>query len=492
MIKAVLNNALSTELNRSVGPRFFLPLSGPWRDLAVDLLNHIAPAFSRGRRSLPRIEVLALIEELIVDHPAVSLPEEAASSAKEWNSPNYRANYYLNQLIEAGWILEDEFRHNLRRMTVSLDSNAHALLALLHDMSSSTFSRTARFSDTFRSVINAVLDEQRPVFGEHDAQPYATLKDMIDRCSKGMVVLRRIENIFRRITREQTETLSRRRNLELVVDELQQLTRTQYYQELNNPQLFAQCDQAVGRLEDIEFGPDFIRRMTAECITRGETTDELVAELRVREQLRELSDLLAGMRGEAAQIERWASRFLAASLAKFRHLQAIPSRQIEAARTRLEAIAVSLAGKKWWQDLPVDALPPCRLPAFEFVWGRDSLHASRVPRVTFKPGPVRRTIARLDEAVLAQLLATRRKAITIPRACRFIVSLLPEPGQAIESTQMQLDDLDSMLNVVACLCYASSPKVNFVIERPKRKAGQSRYVPAGMWLLERFTLRRTR
>src|SRR4051794_32836724 len=106
---------LSTELNRSVPARFFLPLAGPWRDVAAGLLNHLAPAFLRGKRSLPRAEVLALIEELIVDHPSVTLPEEQAS-LKDWNSSSYRANYYLNHLIKAGWIVEDELRYNLRRV----------------------------------------------------------------------------------------------------------------------------------------------------------------------------------------------------------------------------------------------------------------------------------------------------------------------------------------------------------------------------------------
>ena len=497
---------LSAEFEKSAGHRFFQPLSGSWRSIAIDLLAGLAPEFARGRRSIPRVEVVALIEEVISDHPLVSFrpaelqdgtmvdtpPAEAGARVNDWNSPGYRANYYFGQLVSAGWLIEDEFRHNLRRMTVSLDPNAHALLALLRDMSSSSLSTTARFSDTFRSVINTVLDVQRPIFGEHDDNPYATLKDAIDRCAKGMVVLRRIENIFRRITREQAETLDRRRNLELVVDELHQLTRTQYYQELQNPFLYTHCEQAVSHIDDIAFQPATIQRMVQECIARGESASDAVAEIRVRDLLHELSALLAGLRGEAQQIERWATRFLQASLAKFRHLQTIPSRQIEIARRQIDAVAVSLAGMKWWQELPLEALPPCRLPEFGFVWGRSSLHTPHSPRATFKPVPVKRSRQLLDAAVLEQLLATRRKAITIDRACRFVASTIPEPGKSIASHHLKLDDLGALLDVVACFCYASSPKVNFRIERPRPLRNESRYVPAGKWLLERFTLHRIR
>lgn len=490
MNEAATLDTLSIELNRSVAPRFFLPLSGPWRNLAVDLLNHLAPAFSRGRRSLPRTDVLALIEEVVLGHPAVSLPSAGDASDKEWDSPTYRANYYFGQLVSAGWIVEDEFRHNLRRMTVSLDSNAHALIALLRDLASSNLSTSARFSDTFRSVLDTILDPHRHVFGTHDERPYATLKDLIDRCAKGMLVLRRIENVLRRFTREQAETLSRRRNLELVVEELQKLTRTQYYQELQNPLLFSRCAEAVVRLDEVAFTADSVHRLKAECLLRAEAEDDATAEVRVRRLLDELTHLLTGLRGEAAQIETWAARFLKASLAKFRHLQTIPSRQVELARSQLDRVTAALGGRKWWQDLSVDLLPPPRLPDFGFLWGRSSLHQPHVTRPILSPPRLRRSTPVLDEEVIQQLAATRRKALTPERASRFVSRVIPNVGGSIESLALLLPDADALLDVVACFCYANSPKVNFRIER--NRAAGARYVAAGAWLLERFTLHRTR
>jgi hypothetical protein len=490
MATASPHTLLSTELNRSVSPRFFLPLAGPWRDVAVDLLNHLAPAFLRGKRSLPRTEVLALIEELIVDHPAVKLPEDQTASAKDWNAPSYRANYYLNHLIKAGWIVEDEFRYNLRRVTLSLDSNAHAVLVLVRDVASSSLSTSARFSDTFRSVLDTVLDQVQPVFGPQDEKPYGKLKDLLDRGSKGMLVLRRIENVLRRFTREQAETLSRRRNLELVADELQKLTETQYYQELQDPMLFARCAQAVARLDEITFSADPIHRLAADCLQRGEAADTADAELRVRAQLGELSDLLGGLRAEAAQIEQWAARFLKASLAKFRHLQAIPSRQIEIARQRLAIVAEALSGEKWWQTLPTELLPPPRLPDFGFLWGRNSLHHQGIARTVLPPRPVRRPMAQLDDALIAQLTATRRRALTPERANAFVIRLIDQVGDSVQSHALTLGDTDALLDLVACFCYAESTKANFKLTRTKPRSG--RYVPAGKWLLERFTLLRTR
>jgi hypothetical protein len=435
---------------------------------------------------------LALIEELIADHPAVELPIEGETLANEGSGLSYRANHYLNQLIDAGWLIEDEFRHNLRRMTLSLDSSAHALLALLRDVASSNLSTSARFSDTFRSVLDTLLDPVRPVFGLHDDKPYATLKDLIDRCSKGMLVLRRIENVLRRFTREQTETKSRRRNLELVVDELKKLTSTQYYQELQNPLLFARCAEAVARLEEVAFTSECIHRLVTECVQRGEEIDGAAAELRVREQVTELGNLIFGLKGEAAQIEHWAARFLKASLAKFRHLQAIPSRQVELARARMEVIVEALAGRKWWQDLPDELMPPCRLPEYGYVWGRSSLYQPRTQQVVSPPQPVRHPVARLDDSIIAQLAATRRKAITPERANAFIVHSIADVGGSIESHKLTLADTEALLDIVACFCYAGSPKVNFSLNRTDPPAGASRYVPAGRWLLERFTLHRIR
>jgi hypothetical protein len=491
MTTVASSRLLSTELNRSVSARFFKPLYF-WRDLSIDLLNHLAPAFSRGRRCLPRSEVLALIEELIAHHPAVRFPEDQSASLKEWNQLNYRANYYLRQLVEVGWIIEDEFRYNLKKVTLSLDSNAHALLAFLQDISSSSLSTSARFSDTFRSVLDTILDPTRRVFGPQDEKPYGRLKDLLDRCSKGMLVLRRIENVLRRFTHEQAETLSRRRNLELVADELQQLTRTQYYQELQDPSLFARCTKAVARLDEVFFVTEDIARIAAECLQRGEATDDADAELRVRAQLTELSNLLNGLRGEATQIEQWASRFLKTSLAKFRHLQVIPSRQVEIARARMAAVAEAIKGKRWWQELPVEKLPPCRLPDYGFVWGTSSLYQAPSARPVLPPQRVRRPSACLDEDVIAQLALTRRKALTPERANDFIARNIANIGGVLASHELNLATSDDLLDVVACFCYAASPKANFKIVRAKPEKGVSRYVPAGHWLLERFTLHRTR
>jgi hypothetical protein len=205
-----------------------------------------------------------------------------------------------------------------------------------------------------------------------------------------------------------------------------------------------------------------------------------------------LSDLLAGLRGEATQIEHWAARFLKASLAKFRHLQAIPSHQVEIARARIEAVANALGGRKWWQDLQVELLPACRFPEFGFVWGRTSLYQPHAHRTMLPPQAVRRPIARLDDAVIAQLAATRKKAITPERANAFIARCIPKAGATIESRALVLADTDALLDVVACFCYAASPKVNFKLIRPRLSSGEGRYVPAGKWLLERFTLHRTR
>ena len=167
---------------------------------------------------------------------------------------------------------------------------------------------------------------------------------------------------------------------------------------------------------------------TSDCLQRDEAPDTATAETRVRDQLAELCALLTGLRGEATQIEHWAARFLKASLAKFRHLQAIPSRQVEVARASVELIVQALSGRKWWQDLPEELLPPCRLPEFGFVWGRSALFQPHVPRTQLPPQRVRRPIARLDKTVIDQLAATRRKAITPERANAFVTRLVAEVG----------------------------------------------------------------
>jgi hypothetical protein len=109
---------LSDEFSKSVGPRFFQPLVGSGRDLSIDLLARLADTFGRGRRSIPRSEAVDVLKDALVDHPAFlgSLP--AGELAPEWGDASYRANYHLSQFIEAGWVLEDEFRYNMRKRTV--------------------------------------------------------------------------------------------------------------------------------------------------------------------------------------------------------------------------------------------------------------------------------------------------------------------------------------------------------------------------------------
>lgn len=322
---------LSAEFSKSVESHFFQPLAGEGRNLSIDLLAKLADSFEHGRRSMLRSEAADVLKEALVGHPAflVSLP--AGETETQWSDPSYRANRHLAQFIEAGWVREDEFRYNLRKRTVVLDSNAQALLALLREISGASTPTSSRFSDTFRSVIDAIVSPIQPAFGAASEKPYGKLRDMLDRCAKGTLVLRRIENLLRRFTREQAETLSRRRNLELVIVELQDLTRTQYYKELNDPLLFQRGDEAAIRLEEITYDSELLQRMASECLEREEASNFAAAQLQVIDLIDGLAGTLRGLRNEAQQIEHWAGRFLSASLAKFRYLQSVPSRQLEIA-----------------------------------------------------------------------------------------------------------------------------------------------------------------
>jgi hypothetical protein len=482
---------LSEEFSKSVGPRFFQPLVGSGRELSIDLLARLADSFDRGRRSIPRSEAVDVLKDALVDHPAFLASLPAGESTTEWSDPSYRANYHLSQFVEAGWVLEDEFKHNLRKRTVVLDSNAQALLALLREISGASLHTSSRFTDTFRSVIDAIVSPTNQAFGTADEKPYATLRDMLDRCAKGMLVLRRIENLLRRFTREQAETLSRRRNLELVVVELQGLTKTQYFRELNNPLLFQRSDAAASRLEELTYAGDLLQRMAIECVAREEATDPAAAQLQVIDLFYQLADTLRGLREEAHQIERWASRFLAASLAKFRHLQSIPSRQLEVALSRLSELADQIAGRKWWQVLPAEKFAMARLPELGFMWGTSSLW--RIPRLSDDqpPLPARRPQRGMNEEILRQLREVRRKAITQRRACAFVERILKIPGDRIDSTQLLIRDHDTLVDVLSCLCYANATHTNFRVYPADRTNGVARYAAAGDWYLERFTLERT-
>lgn len=481
---------LSAEFSKSVGSRFFQPLTGHGRDLSIDLLDRLAESFARERRSIPRSEAVDVIKEALIDHPSflASLPE--GESATEWKDPSYRANYHLSQFIEAGWILEDEFKYNLRKRTVVLDSNAQALLSLLREIGCASLKTSSRFTDTFRSVIDAIVSPNRQFLSELDEQPYATLRDMLERCAKGTLVLRRIENLLRRFTREQAETLSRRRNLELVVFELQGLTRTQYFRELNNPLLFQRGDAAASRLEELTYEGLLLQRMAKECVDREEAPDVVEAELQSIDLLRELADILRGLRHEAQQIERWATRFLAASVAKFRHLQSVPSRQLEIALESVSDAASEIAGRKWWQTLAVERFPAPRLPELGFLWGNSSLWHPPLRTTNSTPIPVRRPKHTLDEEAVRKLYEARRKAITQKRACAFVERMLKNPGDRFESAQLQIRDHGTLIDVLSCLCYANASRINFRIYRVGSRDELSRYVSTGDWYMERFVLER--
>lgn len=483
---------LSEEFSKSVGPRFFQPLVGSGRDLSIDLLARLAGSFDRGRRSIPRFEAVDVLKDALVDHPAFLASLPVGESAPEWGDASYRANYHLSQFIEAGWVLEDEFKYNMRKRTVVLDSNAQSLLALLREMSGASLNTSSRFTDTFRSVIDVIVSPTNQAFGAADEKPFATLRDMLDRCAKGMLVLRRIENLLRRFTREQAETLSRRRNLELVVVELQGLTRTQYFRELNNPLLFQRSDAAASRLEELTYDGALLQRMANECVAREDAPDVTAAQLQVIDLFHELADTLRGLREEAQQIERWASRFLAASLAKFRHLQSIPSRQLEVALARVSEVAEQIAGRKWWQVLPAETFARARLPDLGFMWGTSSLW--RMPRLANdqKPMPARRPQRGMSEEILRQLHEVRRKAITQRRAFAFVERILERAGDRIDSTQLSIRDHDTLVDVLSCLCYANATRTNFRVHPVDRVNGAGRYAPAGDWFLERFILERTR
>lgn len=481
---------LSAEFSRAVPRNFFRPLAGESRGLIIDLLAQLAEGFTQHRRSIPRSEAVDLIREALLNHPDFN-GTPAPEAETDWSEPTFRANYYFNQFVEAGWVLEDEFRHSVRKRTVVLDSNAQALLALLRDLAGTSFQTTSRFSDTFRSVIDSILAPSRAAFGPEEEKPYATLRDMIDRCAKGMLVLRRIETLLRRFTHEQAQTLSRRRNLELVVVELSNLTRTQYYRELSNPLLFQRSDLAAHKLEELTFDSDLVRRMSAECVEREEAKDLAAGELLVLDLLRGLADTLNSLRGEASQIESWATRFLSASLAKFRHLQSIPSRQLEAAKEQLAVIAQELAGKKWWIHFLENRGPVPRLPEFSFAWGASSLWRESENSADVAPTPVRRPSRNAYAEAIHRLQEARRKAINQERACAFVARTLAKPGDKVSSDDLQIRNVETLIDVLSCLCYAQARRVNFRL-LPPLKRPNVRYAAAGDWFLERFTLERTR
>ena len=483
---------LSADFSKSVSPDFFQPLVGKGRELAIDLLAGLADSFGRGRRSMLRSEAVDVLKNVLVDHPAFlgSLPE--GKSETEWHEPSSRANYHLSQFIAAGWLFEDEFKHNMRKRTVVLDSNAQALLALLREISGTTQRTSSRFSDTFRSVIEAILSSANPAFGDTEEKPYATLRDMLDRCAKGMLVLRRIENLLRGFTKEQAETISRRRNIELVVVELQSLTQSQYFRELNNPLLFQRSDEAAHRLEEITYEGGLVARMAGECLGREEAPDLESAQLQAIDLVHTLADTLRGLRSEAQQIERWASRFLSASLAKLRHLQSIPTRQLELALREMAMIAEHTTGRKWWLALPEEQMPKPRLPELRFLWGASSLWQKSQMQFAQKPTPVRRPERILDEEAKSKLREVRRRAITQKRACAFVKRILRDPGDRIESGELVIRDQDTLIDVLSCLCYANAPRINFRVHLVAHTEAAERYVPAGDWYLERFIIERTR
>lgn len=482
---------LSQRLFASVSADFFRPLVRPSAPVYVDGADRlIAEAGEAGR--VPQGEALAILREVLSQHPQVALQEDEGGGLQDIRA---RAGKLFNQMLQVRWIEEQAVSLNERWVVIS--PSLRPLMRMLRELAEDEVAELKSFADTLRGVCTSL--EQRDVLNPFlvpATELRGTIHDLLQRMESAILQLHGVEKLVHGFEKRQRETESGAETLRLFYHEFHEGQHMVCYDVLRGGGLLPRLQRARSRVRDAAEDPLVIQHL-ADGIAEhrnlepGETWDLAVT------QLQRLERQLAGLRLRAEAIDARVASFNRLSVQRYRYQSELRGRRPDMIKRYCEAANAAHRGAKF-NDLRIEPDFALAAPEVDFFYGLASLARPRRARAPVEL-ELGQSLSAEDEAADLERLRQRQKfALTPHRAARLVARLLREQGPGIATDGFRTEGTDELLDLMAAAAYthgvdaATGQEQRWQVLSSSREHGLEpesipRDAQAG-WRVERFAL----
>lgn len=458
--------SLADQLFREVNPGFFRVLAGKSAAAYLDVLDSLEREASERHEGMSREEALAIVSEVLAQHPAFDPEEgEIESAVREQFAGlplREKARRVLDHLArpEIGWVLDEQLP-NWERV-VRFDAHGVTLLEALRKIARPD---AVVFTDKLQGVCAALANE-----GAFAESPLAHLDNCLTLARGGLGELRGIEKTLKRLTQRQREATTLGEVYGVVFDEYAEQVGRTCYAELVRSQLPARLDEARERIRALLTDTELLHKMQHE-VMRRDGLEPSTAMARVRNRLDELARALELVQPLADEIDRRTAEFTRRSLARSRYLQEVVGERRSQVKAVFERINSTFAGCRLGDLNELISLPSVILPDAKLLAGRDSLYEPPHRRSLEENPPVDDEVneGQRNQAK-AQLGAVVRDSLTVTRANRLVERLAGGKGARISSADVTIRNEDDLADVIALLLHAEAGDARYRIEVPRAKA----------------------
>jgi len=458
--------SLAEQLFREVNPGFFRVLAGKSAAVYLDGLEALERESSERHEGMSRDEALAILSEVLAQHPDFS-PEEGeidGAVLEQFTGLPLRekARRVLDHLArpEIGWVLDEQLP-NWERV-VRFDAHGVTLLEALRKIARPD---AVVFTDKLQGVCAALANE-----GAFAESPLAHLDNCLTLARGGLGELRGIEKSLKRLTQRQREATTLGEVYGVVFDEYAEQVGRTCYAELVRSQLPARLDEARERIRALLTDPELLHKMQHEVMRRDEL-EPPTAMARVRNRLDELARALELVQPLADEIDRRTAEFARRSLARSRYLQEVVGERRSQVKDLFVSINHAFSGWRLGDLNEVVSLPPLLLPEARLLAGRDSLYEPPHRRSLVENPPVDDEVNEIQrDQAKAQLGAVVRDSLTVVRANRLVENLPGGKGARISSSNVPIRNEDDLADVIALLLHADAGEARYRLESPRAKA----------------------
>ena len=492
----MLLKMLSHRVFQLVGQEYFRPLTRPSAPVYVDCADRLVDEAGDAGR-LPYAEALAVIREVIGQHPGVVLSEDEGAALRDVRQ---KAGAFFNRMLASGWLEEQTL--GLQDRWAVISPGLRPLLRLLRQLAEDDAAELRTFADALRSVCetlgrDGVLD---PDLHTGDALR-SVVTDLNQRLEHAIEQLHSVEKLVSIFEQRQRESATPAETLQVFYGEFGQGQHMVCYDALRRGGLLPAIQAARGRVADAR-DDVLVKQRLAEGFAAHYRCGETEAWQMASVALLKLERALGGLRQRAEAIDARMAAFNRLSQQRYRYQTELRGRRPETVKAFCEAMNAQHAGQRF-RDL-AEAAPEFqpRCPEVKFFFGAEALWKKRKPRavtdLTFTSG---RGSAADAAAVLESWQEKQRLALTPLRAARLLQRLLGSGGKRVVTNEFSLTDMDEVLDLLALAAYDHAPAaggrmIRWKVDGPRRRLGlhpdELPRDPQAAWSIDRMEIERVK
>lgn len=487
---------LSQRLFRFSGTEFFRPLSRPSAPVYIDCADRLMEEAGEAAR-LPYRDALAIVREVIAQHPEVILGEDEGAALRDIRQ---RAAVLFNRMLGAGWLEEQVLGLQARWAIIS--PGLRPLLRLLRQLAEDDAAELRTFADTLRSVCDTlgrdgVLD---PLVRTGD-ELRSTVTDVNQRLEHAIEQLHAVEKLVAIFEQRQRESASPAETLQLFYSEFGQGQHMVCYDVLRRGGLLPRLQAARILVADSR-DDALCRQRLAEGLAAHYGYEETESWQQAGDALLRLERALGGLRLRAEAIDARMAAFNKLSQQRYRYQTELRGRRPELVKAVCDRLNAAHAGSRFSDLASQEPLFQPRCPETRFYYGADSLWKKRKARtatdLTFGGG---RASGEDTAAALAAWKEKQRLALTPQRAARLLQQIIPAPSGTAATDSFRLTEEDELMDLLALAAYESAPSgsgrtIRWTVTGPRRKTGlrpdQLPRDPQAGWQIDHLEITRTR